>query len=81
MSNLYWPIYKNLEKEVVELSNWVHFDDKQLFVYSVKISELLIRCSVLRDPLIISPKRNHVRIDFEQAGLQLRASLPSLLCS
>uniref|UniRef100_UPI001A915D5F hypothetical protein n=1 Tax=Vibrio vulnificus TaxID=672 RepID=UPI001A915D5F len=35
----------------------------------------------LRDPLIISPKRNHVRIDFEQAGLQLRASLPSLLCS
>ncbi|WP_407528955.1 hypothetical protein [Vibrio parahaemolyticus] len=46
MSNLYWPIYKNLEKEVVELSNWVHFDDKQLFVYSVKISELLIRCSV-----------------------------------
>ena len=37
--------------------------------------------TVLRDPLIISPKRNHVRIDFEQAGLQLRASLPSLLCS
>ncbi len=35
----------------------------------------------LRDPLIISPKRNHVRIDFEQARLQLRASLPSLLCS
>ncbi|MGY5749396.1 hypothetical protein ACXHQO_23420 [Vibrio antiquarius] len=46
MSNLYWPIYKNLEKEAVELSNWVHFDDKQLSVYSVKISELLIRCSV-----------------------------------
>ncbi|GGE37750.1 hypothetical protein GCM10007421_09460 [Halopseudomonas oceani] len=46
MSNLYWPIYKNLEKEVAELSNWVHFDDQQLSVYSVKISELLIRCSV-----------------------------------
>lgn len=46
VSNLYWPIYKNLEKEVAELSNWVHFDDKQLSVYSVKISELLIRCSV-----------------------------------
>ncbi|MCR9413821.1 hypothetical protein NB471_14800 [Vibrio alginolyticus] len=46
MSNLYWPIYKNLEKEVIELSNLVHFDDKQMSVYSVKISELLIRCAV-----------------------------------
>ncbi len=46
VSNFYWPIYKNLEKEVIELSNLVHFDDKQVSVYSVKISELLIRCSV-----------------------------------
>lgn len=46
MINLYWPIYRNLEKEVVELSNQIHFDDKQLDVYSVKISELLIRCVV-----------------------------------
>lgn len=46
MINLYWPIYQNLEQEVVELSNQIHFDDKQLEVYSVKISELLIRCVV-----------------------------------
>lgn len=46
MSNLYWPIYKNIEKEVLELSNLIHFDDKQISVYSVKITELLIRCSV-----------------------------------
>jgi hypothetical protein len=46
MINLYWPIYKKLEREVVELSNQVHFDDNQLSVYSVKISELLIRCVV-----------------------------------
>lgn len=45
-SNLYWPIYKNLEREVLDLSNLVHFDDHQLSVYSVKIAELLIRCSV-----------------------------------
>jgi len=43
VSNLYWPIYKNLEREVIELSNLVHFDDKQMSVYSVKITELLIR--------------------------------------
>ena len=46
MLNLYWPVYKNLEKEVLELSNQVHFDDTQLSIYSVKISDLLIRCSV-----------------------------------
>ncbi len=46
MINLYWPIYKNLEREVVDLSNYIHFDDSQLSVYSVKISELLLRCVV-----------------------------------
>lgn len=46
MMNLYWPIYKSLEKEAIELSNQIHFDDNQLSIYSVKISELLIRCSV-----------------------------------
>lgn len=44
--NLYWSVYKNLEKELLVLSNQIHFDDHQLAVYSVKISELLIRCSV-----------------------------------
>ena len=46
MTNLYWPVYKNIEKEIVELSNHIHFDDTQVCVYSVKISELLIRCAV-----------------------------------
>ncbi|WP_243348521.1 hypothetical protein [Parabacteroides sp. FAFU027] len=44
--NLYWPVYKNLEREIIELSNQVHFDDTQILIYSVKLSELLIRCSV-----------------------------------
>nr|CAH03670.1 Apr protease precursor [Bacillus licheniformis] len=35
----------------------------------------------LRDPLRISPKRNHVRRNFELVGLQPRASLPLLLRS
>ncbi len=46
MINPYWPIYKNLEREVVVLSNQIHFDDSQLTVYSIKISELLLRCVV-----------------------------------
>ena len=46
MSNLYWSIYKNLEYEVLNLAKLIHFDDKQLSVYSVRIADLLIRCAV-----------------------------------
>jgi hypothetical protein len=46
MNNFYWTVYKNLERELLELSNLVHIDDKQLEIYSVKISELLIRTVV-----------------------------------
>jgi hypothetical protein len=46
MSNLYWPVYKNLEKEVLHLAEQVHFDDAQLSVYSIKIADLIIRCAV-----------------------------------
>lgn len=44
--NLYWSVYQNLEKELVELSNHIHIDDKQLDIYSMKIAELLIRTAV-----------------------------------
>ena len=44
--NLYWPVYINLEKELIKLSESIHIDDAQLNVYSVKISELLIRTVV-----------------------------------
>jgi hypothetical protein len=36
--NLYWPVYLNLEKEVLALANEIHFCDKQLGVYSIKIA-------------------------------------------
>lgn len=46
MKNFYWAVYKNLEKELIELSNLIHIDDKQLDIYSIKIAELLLRTSV-----------------------------------
>ena len=45
-TNLFWPVFKNIEKEITSLSNDIHFDDKQLSIYSVKIAELLLRCVV-----------------------------------
>ncbi|WP_439328064.1 hypothetical protein [Lonepinella sp. BR2357] len=46
MNNLYWFMYKNLEKEVIELSNFIHFSDENKNTYSLKISELIIRICV-----------------------------------
>lgn len=46
MNNFYWTVYKNLEKELIELSNLIHIDDAQLSIYSIKIAELLLRTSV-----------------------------------
>lgn len=44
--NLYWSVYKNLERELMNLADVIHFDDKQDKVYSVHIADLLIRTSV-----------------------------------
>lgn len=41
--NLYWPIYKNLEKEVLKLADYVHFADDQVNIYSSYIADLIIR--------------------------------------
>ncbi len=46
MDNLYWPVYKNLEDEIVTISKLIHISDDQFQLYSIKISELIIRSSV-----------------------------------
>ena len=44
--NIYWPVYKNLEKEVLKLADFLHFSDDQTSVYSMHIADLIIRCAV-----------------------------------
>lgn len=43
---MFWPVYQNLEKEFLQLSNYIHISDDQLNVYSMHISDLIIRCSI-----------------------------------
>lgn len=45
-SNLYWPVYRNLEKEFLKLADYIHFSDDQLGTYSMFIADLIVRCSV-----------------------------------
>lgn len=52
VKNIFWNIYINLEKEILNLANMVHFTDNQVSVYSVRISDLLIRCNVEIESLI-----------------------------
>lgn len=44
--NLYWPVYKNLEKEVLKIADYIHFSDDQTKVYSIHIADLIVRCSI-----------------------------------
>lgn len=46
MSNTYWPVYKNLERNVDDLSFTIHIDDFQLGVYSSRITDLILRAAV-----------------------------------
>lgn len=44
--NLYWPVYMNLERDFLELAEYIHFSDNQLNVYSMHIGDLIIRCAI-----------------------------------
>ena len=41
--NLFFPIYQQLERELVELSYYITFNRRQLNVYSTKIADMLLR--------------------------------------
>ncbi len=44
--NLFWSVYKNLENELLTLTKYIHFSDKQLTVYSMHIGDLIVRCAI-----------------------------------
>lgn len=44
--NDYWPNYKNLEEETLQLTRYIQFSDDQLNVYSMHIADLIVRIAV-----------------------------------
>ena len=40
------PIYQQIEREVIDLAASIFFSDEQITVYSLKIADLIIRCSI-----------------------------------
>ncbi|MCR5496672.1 MAG: hypothetical protein K6F48_02435 [Paludibacteraceae bacterium] len=46
MTQLYWQVYLNLERDFLSIADTIHINDKQQEVYSMKIADLLIRTAV-----------------------------------
>ena len=44
--NYYLPIYQQIEREVIDLTAFIFFSDEQITLYSLKIADLIIRCSI-----------------------------------
>ncbi|MBO7053248.1 MAG: hypothetical protein J6W27_02320 [Alphaproteobacteria bacterium] len=70
--NTYWPIYKNLEKEVVALSYNIMFSDDLLNTYSVKIADLIFRCSAELESLYKDLYRNETNNEPQDVGTAVR---------
>ena len=41
--NSYWPVYKNLEEETLQLAKYIYFSDDQISIYSMYIADLITR--------------------------------------
>lgn len=44
--NLYWPVYKKLEADVLLIAGNINFSEDQLQVYSIRIADVIVRCAV-----------------------------------
>ncbi len=62
-SKIYFPIYKSLEKEVLELATSIHFTDEHINVYSLKIADLILRCSIELESLAKDIYRERVKLE------------------
>lgn len=52
MDLYFWNAYKRLEREVLELAEFIHISDDQLGVYSLKIGDLLVRAAIEAETLV-----------------------------
>lgn len=48
----FWNSYKRLEREVINLADMIHIDEKQLNVYSMRIGDLLVRAAIESETLV-----------------------------
>ncbi|WP_349652074.1 hypothetical protein [Lactococcus lactis] len=43
---LFFQIYQSLEKELLDMTDYIHFSERNLNVYSVKLANFILRANV-----------------------------------
>ncbi|MFE3872195.1 hypothetical protein ACFX5F_13280 [Flavobacterium sp. ZS1P70] len=75
MINIYWPVFKNLERQFVDLMFDIHIDDNQINVYSLKISDLILRAaieieSISKDLYLINDGTKTQQIKYDEDAIK-----------
>lgn len=65
---IYFPVYKRLEKEVLALSSSIYFSDDHVTVYSSNIADLILRCSVELEAIAKDIYRKETRTEPQNPG-------------
>lgn len=52
---LFFQIYQSLEKELLEMTDYIHFSENNLDVYSVKLANFILRANVECESLLKGP--------------------------
>jgi len=80
VSNQFWVVYKKLEKEIVDLSYYIHFTDegnsnasKQFWTYSNKIADLLVAICIQIESLFLELHRSEFGTTKDNIGDQINA--------
>ena len=67
-ADMYLPVYEKIEKEIIELSSCIFFDDNLLKVYSLNIADLIIRCAIEIESLVKDIYRKEEKCEPETPG-------------
>lgn len=67
--SIYFPVYRRIEKEVLNLTSAIYFSDDQLGVYSLDIADLIVRCVVEIESIAKDIYRKENEEDPEKPGV------------
>ena len=71
-NQIYFPVYERIEREILELSSAIYFNDDHASVYSVNIADLIIRCSVEIESIAKDIYRKETNIEPVNPGVCFR---------
>lgn len=78
-TNMFWTVYKKLEKDVVDLSYYIHFSDEsnenghnQIWTYSNQIADLLIAINIQIESLFLELYMSEFKTNPDTVGTAIK---------